>query len=573
MHAMDIRIFGGPIKAGLLLEGVFDIRRGEDGFLLGHRVPDRLAVGIQADGLFDGRYTLYGFQVLPLDPPVIAANEESWAVRTAFDPEHPSPYIMELCAGFGGMGIGSSFLGGQTLISVDINELAIGHLRQITNNKQVKMDINAQDAPFRIHQVTQGSAPTATMGFPCQPYSEQGHRLGTLDPRSKTLWGGLRVIFMTQCQSAILECVPRAGRHPEVQKAIHSLASAMGWVVLQSDLELAHQWPSRRRRWWAILMPASWQTTGFSTWPSHSPYLNVGTIFGHFTHWDDHDEMDLRLNQTEINKFGDRAYGNDKRKLEANDVAAALLHSYANGTSPCPCHCRLQAFSETSLRSKGLRGYYIQVEADEPPRFLHHREAALLLGVPDDLIYTHTPRENLCLLGLIASPIQMVYVYSTLLFNCAHTTTNQPVLHPLNAVRMYQTRLLQLWQKQVPRPISLIHHLSNEQDDMGPYGTAALLPLEARQLCHAERINAEWGSKQSLWEINHERQPSYIPTPLHNQLRTDALYKTTSTAKKQRTSPPMEAILITLTHFQHTMTTAIYPGQFIFEALRKCRSR
>ena len=373
MHAMDTRIFGGPIKAGLPLEGVFDIRRGEDGFLLGHRVPDRLAVGIQAAGLFDGRYTLYGFQVLPLDPPVIAANEESWAVQTAFDPEHPSPYIMELCAGFGGMGIGSSFLGGQTLISVDINELAIGHLRQITNNKQVKMDINAKDAPFRMHQVTQGSAPTATMGFPCQPYSEQGHRLGTLDPRSKTLWGGLRVIFMTQCQSAFLECVPRAGRHPEVQKAIHSLASAMGWVVLQSDLELAHQWPSRRRRWWAILMPASWQTTGFSTWPSHSPYLNVGTIFGHFTHWDDHDEMDLRLNQTEINKFGDRAYGNDKRKLEENDVAAALLHSYANGTSPCPCHCRLQAFLETSLRSKGLRGYYIQVEEDEPPRFLHHR--------------------------------------------------------------------------------------------------------------------------------------------------------------------------------------------------------
>jgi hypothetical protein len=68
--------------------------------------------------------------------------------------------------------------------------------------------------------------------------------------------------------------------------------------------------------------------------------------------------------------------------LEFTDVAATFLHSYGNALMGCPCGCRSSSFSLTSLRTKGLRGCFVQSRMHHNPHFLHPANLGLLLGMP-----------------------------------------------------------------------------------------------------------------------------------------------------------------------------------------------
>ena len=132
------------------------------------------------------------------------------------------------------MGLGASHLGGHSILCVDHNNVACTHLA--ANHAHVlKLDVN--------HRRSTADTPcgnfTATLmfGFPCQPYSSQGKRLGTLDSRARTLWGGLHIAFMLQCQALISGvCRRRAGHHPDVRRALNSFASAMNLNSARSGL-------------------------------------------------------------------------------------------------------------------------------------------------------------------------------------------------------------------------------------------------------------------------------------------------------------------------------------------------
>ena len=326
---------------------------------LGTRIPDGTQVGIQAPNLEPGRYSLYRFVVTPLDPPVITA------CRSAFNGTQVSPFLLELCAGFGRMGHGAEFLGGAAKWTTMIYTL---------------------DAAMRVHQHTAGKSPTAAFGFPCQPYSSQARQMGTMDPRAKTLWGGLRIVFLTQWQAAIIERVAPAGRHPAVQTALRSLAQAMGWVLLQSHMELAHQ--RRRHRWWAIMMPAAWQSYGFTTWPSHSLYITVGTIFGKFTSWDTDAMNELRLDEKKSPSTAMASMG------EIRDVWISMIKPQPSSTpTPTPpWHARAVAAFRPSQKAIFAR------RAEDSTSGRHWRPSKvpassrsrpILLGVMDTMEYTH----------------------------------------------------------------------------------------------------------------------------------------------------------------------------------------
>ena len=401
------------------------------------------------------------------------------------------------------------------MLSVDCNELAAQHFRHNSAGLVLKMDINRPDAACELHKVCPPGLHTVVLGFPCQPYSQQGRKMGLQDPRSQTMWSGLHIAFMLQCQSLLLECVAAAGQHPAIQKAIREIAGAMNWTVLQTNLDQSHQWPNRRYQWWAILMPSKWCSAGIRPWPKFTDFPTVGSIMRPFACWSTAEEQQLKLDPQELAMYNNPNFGQDQRLLSTEHIAPAILHSYANATRDCPCKCRLQGFSHYSLNTKGLRGFYVTTDEADAPRFLHHREAALLLGIPDDVLYCHPPRDNLCLLGLVASPMQMVWIYSIWLENCAYYDPYLPKVKPEIALRMYQQHLLKLWHVNEPdRALSTTRIQVHTQEEPS-INVCIDCPTPAGQLVAAERINQEWGVPHSLLQDDH--------TPCHHYANLGSL--------------------------------------------------
>lgn len=66
--------------------------------------------------------------------------------------------------------------------------------------------------------------------------------------------------------------------------------------------------------------------------------------------------------------------------------------------------------------------------------------------MPDTVEYGHRPREDLALLGLISSPLQMIWVYGHLRFNFYQSTGLAPLPSPEQLLEAYKTELLRISQ-------------------------------------------------------------------------------------------------------------------------------
>ena len=186
----------------------------------------------------------------------------------------------------------------------------------------------------------------------------------------------------------------------------------------------------------------------------------------------------------------------------------------------CPCYCRLQGFSEASQR------------------FLHHKEAAILLGVPSDIQYVLPPRANLALLGLIASPLQSTWVCASLLANFAQATNAIQSISPRAAIQSLQDRLLCQWRLKLT-----VHRSDGPEVSATTFATAT-----ADSVMLAERIHAEWGSTTKL-------------TQLHNEHSTTTVW-THQRRKKQRTLPPTQPVDICIIHEDVMRCTTVAAGSF-----------
>jgi hypothetical protein len=159
------------------------------------------------------------------------------------------------------------FLKGYPVVSVDINPLACTHLERNSHGTVLRMDLTHPSSAKLIHQQVGESPGTVTFGFPCQPFSSQGLMLGSSDIRFEVFKSGLQIIYMTQPQSAILECVPA-----DVVQSLQQLADLTNWTVQTVHLDLKDQWPCRRARWWALLFPKEGEQCQLAPWPLDSPF-------------------------------------------------------------------------------------------------------------------------------------------------------------------------------------------------------------------------------------------------------------------------------------------------------------
>ena len=563
MVLTEQHMFGTPsLLVGETFTGLLDLTDYlDDSSTMGIRIPCGAPMCIFSH-LPLGKISIYDAKVQATeDINFLAITEDTWWHHAENDGSALSPTILELCAGAGGMGIGAHYLGGQVKVAVDNNDLSVDHLQINKHGEVLKLDMNMMSSAKIIHQKLNTRPGTTTLGFPCQPLSSQGLQLGAADFRFQTFFAGLRIAFLTNTQTMVLECVPAAHCNPEIQHGLQRFAQALGLDCLQVELDLQSCWPCRRHRWWAVLMPHAWNTLGLPAWPETSTFSSVGHLFKNWGVWTDPDETALMLSPYELEKFCNPQYGRDKRLLEFQDVASTLLHSYSNALGPCPCLCRASAFSEISLRLKGLRGYFVTSQVTGQPRYLHHREAALLLGLPEQLQYAHGPRSNLALLGQVASPLQMIWVYGHLLFN-VHRALGLPMPAPMYWIESYQQELLRqtahLFQSSTQ---GILGHVTLRDANGESLTIASATASTVSHLLHANRILLDWNEIGGITRDG-------LRLPLQKLLDfTTGPYALTSQQGPPERERPSGLIMIAITHQGQFHAHFLVAGSFLFEAL------
>ena len=319
--------------------------------------------------------------------------------------------LIEVCSGIGGFSLGAQAAQVETIAFLDKSALACATV-QANGGRAVRGDIQSPAVRRQVHLASPDFPVLLGAGFPCQPFSRQGSGQALADPRSEVLGSVLLLSWQMQCAGLILECVDEVQDCEEAKQAIRLFASKLGLEFQEVTLELADQWASHRKRWWAVLLPAAEEAFHLQNWTKASWGRTVGEIIPEWPIWSMEEEASLKWTVQEAAKFGDVRCGKDPRYLDMRRPAPVALHSYGSPLDPCPCGCRKMALPESSLLQKGLRGFAIYSARGLGKRHIHPQELGLLNGVPPSYKHPGSPRSALCMLGQIASPLQSLWIFA-----------------------------------------------------------------------------------------------------------------------------------------------------------------
>ena len=259
----------------------------------------------------------------------------------------------DVCCGLGGFSSALSAIGLRSISAVDTSTLATSAFVLNHDAPVFCEDIGSIGLVHKLHgiQLDHKCQPLMCGGFPCQPLSSQGSQLRGADPRSQTLRSLLRSAFWLQCSGVLLECVQEAMSDQETQHSIKAFANLMGFKVLQKVIHLHHIWPSRRTRWFALLVPLSLDLT-IEDLPKVEPAPVVKDLmpFDLWPLWTSADEHQLKWTEIELQAYRNPEFGNTDRRIKGEHPLPTALHSWGSAVTSCPCKCRNQGLSPFSLR-------------------------------------------------------------------------------------------------------------------------------------------------------------------------------------------------------------------------------
>ena len=456
--------------------------------------PDQHFVVVDAPSIDKGIYTFYDLVKASQDHQTCMFGETTEALPHLPKDDFQTITLLDLCSGMGGFSIGSQILGLKTMAFVERNPLACGALRANFTSPVIEGDISDVKVLKQVHRLKGNTFLQITGGFPCQGYSKQGDLMGLEDHRSHSLYYILSFVWFLQADAAFLECVANVLQFPCTQACIDHFAKMANMHCKKLTLDLQHQWPVRRNRFWCHLISKDHPNIELPSWPISQDFACLSSVMPMDAIWDIDEEKILEWDDVENAIYMDVAYGHDQRLLQPNDKAPTFLHSWGHVSRPCPCGCRA-AFSDARLRKHGARGFGLRSMRSGKMRHLHPAEGALLCTVPPTFAFPGDPRAALSLLGQIAAPLQVLWLQAHILaglqlfhwgwtgidpLQCISALQQHLVNHPMLSwitPRMFQTRCIKL---QIENETFILEVMINQ-------------PLTVEQLAAAEKSLCGWG--------------------------------------------------------------------------------
>ena len=408
------------VPTGTKMSLLVDVIGADSEFTFGLESPFGTKVAfIHAGVNHEGRMALYDISTTGVQ------HDDSWILQiNEFQPLRSTPfgitslgYFHDVCCGLGGFSTAFEQLGCQVVTAVDSCELAVRAYQLNHSSHVICGDIASVDVLFQMHQRQLGLAlnPVLAAGFPCQPLSRQGAQMRQWDHRSKTLGAILKASYMLQSAGLFLECVPEALTDSSTQRQLLEFCQLRNFTMSQRVLHLHSCWPSRRSRWFCVLLPSHLGSVSFPPLPALPDPPSVMKLMPYslWPCWSMQDEEQLRWTAIEEQVYRDPQYGPVDRSVQTQQPLPTALHTWGNALYGCPCGCRATGLSPRTLRSGGLRGLAI-VSGCWPhhTRHIHPKELQLFLGFPPFEKTLDDCRAQLCLFGNAVAPLQVLWIWS-----------------------------------------------------------------------------------------------------------------------------------------------------------------
>ncbi|MFJ5103206.1 DNA cytosine methyltransferase [Streptomyces sp. NPDC088554] len=159
--------------------------------------------------------------------------------------------ILELCAGYGGLGIAvEALIGDKVTVVAEVHGAACKVMSYRFPDAP-----NIGDIRYQTWTPLVGEIDTITAGFPCQDISNAGRREGIKGDRSSVWFNVAEAIRIVRPRYAFLENVSalRNRGQDEVLASLHEIGYDATWTSLRaSEIGAAHH----RDRWFCVATPA-----------------------------------------------------------------------------------------------------------------------------------------------------------------------------------------------------------------------------------------------------------------------------------------------------------------------------